>query len=645
MKKLVVTDEQIMSSQSLYPQFKIIRANKSQHIYESVLLMGDNSFLCDYFMFALSKANVKYPIFNSIEYADDGVMSEYRRGFIPQEGLHTVSLKDVSIFNKEKSLIFFFADCNDLNSREATIEKLKNCASFSKNSKIVLSVVLPEFESFTKMSSATSLAEREFGFYLEKHCKRTEEIDYYLEIERVCRELVKCNGANVNILRFSNVFAPDISSSKAIDMEAIVHSVAENKTITITDDDCKEFFSVSYVRDACSNILYTAYYGRKGHVYNISSKEITVADIKEQIYYSYPKLFSLEKNLSSQINPSYHCLNTLKFASLGNTVDFDLSVMVRHIVSYLTEYEYDTSDNVAFYCGRIEQIQALEIEMLKEIDRICVANDIKYFLAGGSLLGAVRSGGAIEWDDDLDIGMLREDYDKFRKVCETQLSDKFSYSGPFNGSGSHYTTEKIRLESTYFSTRYSNDNVFSDGVFIDILVYDKTSNVKLFQKLHTFILGILYNCVILRWNHRPWINKHHGIVKIIVPLLNIFPWGFYHYLFDFFSKIYKNKKNAKWLIDTVGKKLKHGPLPIDGLEDTVYVDFDGIKAPVPVDYTGYLNYAYGSDYMQKPNLSNRCCPHGFARIDLGKYVFDKNGATPYRDVDIKGELFESETEK
>ena len=125
-----------------------------------------------------------------------------------------------------------------------------------------------------------------------------------------------------------------------------------------------------------------------------------------------------------------------------------------------------------------------------------------------------------------------------------------------------------------------------------------------------------------------------------MPFLKLLPWGFYHRMFDFVAGIYKNKKNAKWLIDTVGKKLKDGPLPIDGLEDTVYVDFEGVKAPVLVDYTGYLNYAYGPTYMEKPNLSNRKCPHDFARIDLGKYVFDKTGETAYREVDIRGELFE-----
>ncbi len=125
-----------------------------------------------------------------------------------------------------------------------------------------------------------------------------------------------------------------------------------------------------------------------------------------------------------------------------------------------------------------------------------------------------------------------------------------------------------------------------------------------------------------------------------MPILRLFPYGMYHGLFEFIVKWYKNKKDAKWLIDSVGKKLKDGPLPKAGLEDTVYVDFEDIKAPIPVDYTGYLNYAYGPDYMNMPNLSNRACPHNFARIDLGKYIFNANETAAFREVDLRGELYE-----
>lgn len=646
MKQLVVIDEKITISQELYTHFKPLYRKRKKLNFNKAYFVSDSTFLCDYLLFAVNKANAKYPIFDQVTYFDEASVEEYRKNSLEVAGIPVTSFKEFQTLREEKAIVFFFLNCGELKSKTDILEKLNKVFTYMKNnrsSRCLISVMLPAFESFN--SSATSLAEREFNFFLEKVCKKTPEIEYYLEVEKLCRENVRENDLDISLLRFSNVFSPDCYHTHNFDIKTVLNKCFENKKVTICDEDFKDVFSLSYVRDACVDIFASLFSAKKGHVYNVAAAELSLADIKEEIYKANVEYFSIEKNLSSDVQRSYSCLNCLKFDSLNIESKLNLSAAVKHMVSYITELAYDTSDNVAFYCGRIEQIQALEIEMLKEIDRICVENEIKYFLAGGTLLGAVRSGEVIPWDDDLDIGMLREDYDKFREVCKTQLSDKFSYSCPFNGSGSHYTTEKIRLESTYFSTRYSSKNVYSDGVFIDILVYDQTSNIKLFQKLQTFILGILYNCVILRWNYLPWKNRRHGIVKLIVPFLKLIPWGVYHGLFEFFSKIYKNKKDAKWLIDTVGKKLKHGPLPKEGLEDTVYVDFNGIKAPIPVDYTGYLNYAYGPDYMEKPNLSNRRCPHNFARIDLGKYIFDEKGETEFRDVDIRGELFESEDEK
>lgn len=646
MKNLVVTDEKIMCTQALEPMFKAYYNKKVKQNYGRIFFSGDSSFLCDYLLFAVKKANTKRHVFNMIGYIGDSKISQQRTSAI--DDTMTLVFEKAAIENNEngKPIVFFFVDCTDSDNKEKTLASLKGVfSSMQKNrdSRCLLSVMLPGFESFP--GEATSLAEREFNFFLEKVCNKTPEIEYYLEVERLCREAVRDNGIDLSVVRFDNVLAPDYCHTPSFDVERIINEISQNKKITITDDDFKDVFSLSYVRDACVNIFFSAFNARKGHIYNTASKELCIADIKEEIYNSYSKYFAVEKSLSADVQRNYRALNTLKFDSLNSVAEFSLSAAVKHVVSYITELEYNTSDNVAFYCGRIKQIQAVEIEMLKVIDKICVDNGIRYFLAGGTLLGAIRSGEVIPWDDDLDIGILREDYEKFRKACETQLPEGYSYSCPFNGSGSHYTTEKIRLDATYFSTKYSNANVFPDGIFIDILIYDKTSNNKLLQGLHTLLLTILYYCVILRWNHYPWRNHKFGIVKLIVPVLKLLPWGFYHGAFEVISKIFRNKKDARFLIDTVGKKLRAGPLPIDGLEDTVYVDFNGIKAPIPVDPTGYLNYAYGPDYMQKPNLSNRRCPHDFARIDLGKYIFDKNGVTPFREVDIKGELFETEAEK
>lgn len=69
----------------------------------------------------------------------------------------------------------------------------------------------------------------------------------------------------------------------------------------------------------------------------------------------------------------------------------------------------------------------IELDIMEEIDGICKRHDIKYSILGGALIGAIRHKGFIPWDDDMDIGMLREDYNRFLEVAPKELSERFFF--------------------------------------------------------------------------------------------------------------------------------------------------------------------------------------------------------------------------
>ena len=73
----------------------------------------------------------------------------------------------------------------------------------------------------------------------------------------------------------------------------------------------------------------------------------------------------------------------------------------------------------------VHDVHVVLLEMLKDIDALCRKHNIPYFLNGGTALGAVRHKGFIPWDDDADISMMREDFDRFREVVKTDLPDKY----------------------------------------------------------------------------------------------------------------------------------------------------------------------------------------------------------------------------
>lgn len=269
--------------------------------------------------------------------------------------------------------------------------------------------------------------------------------------------------------------------------------------------------------------------------------------------------------------------------------------------------------------NKIRKIQLLEKKILLYVDEVCKKYNISYFLAGGSLLGAVRHQGFIPWDDDLDIGMLRDDFEKFRKICPKELSDEFIYQSWTKKDGSHYQFDKIRLRGTRLETKFSSQFKMENGIFLDILVYDKTSNSKALQHIHIKMLTWFAHLLRVRWFNYPRRGKMYYLSLIILPALRLFSIDFFNKLFERIMKLFSTKQGI-YLVDSAGQNVEKGAFPEKWLKTVEIGKFENSNISVPIGAQEYLSHFYGNNYMEIPAVDKQTSGHVWKKIDLGHYV-------------------------
>ncbi|WP_430934122.1 LicD family protein [Saccharicrinis sp. 156] len=134
--------------------------------------------------------------------------------------------------------------------------------------------------------------------------------------------------------------------------------------------------------------------------------------------------------------------------------------------------------------SNIGKLQKIDLEIVKEVVSICKENNLKYYMIGGTLLGAIRHKGFIPWDDDIDLGMPRDDYEKFLEVATSKLSSHLDIVNYKTDSSYQYYITRVRNKSTkVIETRIGNDTKYTNAS-IDIFPLDGTPNNKYLRKFY-----------------------------------------------------------------------------------------------------------------------------------------------------------------
>lgn len=257
-----------------------------------------------------------------------------------------------------------------------------------------------------------------------------------------------------------------------------------------------------------------------------------------------------------------------------------------------------------------EELKQIQLEILDNVDLFCREHNIRYSMSCGTMLGAVRHGGYIPWDDDIDIYMLREDYNRFEAIFPKIYKDRFAIFSLKRRKDSTYAFTKVYDIRTICHEKYL-DSV-NPGVNIDVFPVDDVPDDEVewkhynsrrrkllldlrhsglrFSRINSFIK----NCGVIVYWFKYFFTDRRKLVEQI----------------DIFAQTHNGKGYERGFECVMGMNVKQ-PFRKSLFEDLIDYRFEGHVFKGFKDYDEFLTCAFGNDYMTPPPLEKRISYHSY----------------------------------
>lgn len=265
----------------------------------------------------------------------------------------------------------------------------------------------------------------------------------------------------------------------------------------------------------------------------------------------------------------------------------------------------------------IKQIQKKQLEILVYFRDFCKENGLKFFLAGGTCLGAKRHGGFIPWDDDVDVFMLRHDYERLREIWPKKAdTSRYSYVRSCREFNIHHSATEIKDNNTTFINYHSVDLDINQGIMIDVIPLDAVAPGK-FTQLTQMIYAMAYCLFNFQRlpEHKSKLTFYASKLALSIIRSDALRYRIWKFCERRLSR-FDEEKCTHVASFGEGMSIMRQRFPVKWFADMDNVlPFEGYDMPVPKNTHQYLTISYG-DYMQLPPEEDRVFRHNIYFMDL-----------------------------
>ena len=261
----------------------------------------------------------------------------------------------------------------------------------------------------------------------------------------------------------------------------------------------------------------------------------------------------------------------------------------------------------------LQELKETELNILVKIDKICREQGFRYFMCGGTLLGAVRHKGFIPWDDDIDIAMPRPDYEKFMDYCHANAPEFITVCNKFEPNYG-YLFGKICDANTVIKEKFANRKHVNMGVYVDVFPVDGAGNtykeaIKGFKKVR-FKLELLVAANWKKFFKSKTHSWYYEPARFLFYLMSR-PVKFSKLIGSIEKEIKKSDYDSSEFAGSYGGSYRTREfMEKDLYSGYIEMDFEGHKFFGLKNYDKYLRHVYG-DYMKLPQPEERVAHHTF----------------------------------